>query len=95
MPVLEQVKQALKPRFTFGKTSKKPFKPKATKTYRLPKLIIIGNSVGFVIGSRLLRSMDWRIGDKIRYEYDDSEKVLKVRNFTAEEREYNAVHEEH
>jgi hypothetical protein len=92
--ILEQVKTALKPRFVFSKAgnmSKKPFSARAVKGYRLPKLIQIGNSLGVVIGHKLLSSIDWRKGDCIQYEYDDKEKVLTLRNFTAEGRE-NAIH---
>jgi len=65
------------------------------KSYSMPKLITIGNSVGMVISKALLESIDWKKGDSIEYEYDDIEKRLVVRNLTAEQRDSNAVHKPH
>lgn len=59
------------------------------------RLITIGNSVGLVISKALLRSINWKKGDAVEYEYDDAQKRLIVRNLTAEKRDSNAVHNSH
>ena len=62
--------------------------------HKLPKLIQIGNSVGLVISKILLKSINWKKGDFVEYEYDGGKKRLTVRNLTAEQRDFDAIHGE-
>lgn len=55
------------------------------KDPRVPKLIQIGDSVGFVIGKHLLESMGWEKGDFVDVKLCAG--ILHVKNPTAEERE--------
>jgi antitoxin component of MazEF toxin-antitoxin module len=76
-------------------TVKKASRHRQRKTdYSFPKLIRIGNSVGLVISKPMLKSICWNKGDFIEYQYDDTKKVLFVRNLSAEQREYDALHGE-
>jgi len=74
---------------TVKKVSKKK---KLKRRFRMPKLVEIGNSVGLVISKPMLYSVDWKKGDTIEYVYIDEEKQLVVKNYSAEQREYNAIH---
>jgi len=55
----------------------------------LPKIIEIGNSLGVVLRKFILDDIDWRKGDRVDFEYNSKEKVLKIRNYSAEQREYD------
>ena len=55
-----------------------------------PKIIKIGNSLGVVLRKFILDDIDWRRGDRVDFEYDPKEKVLKIRNYSAEQREYDS-----
>lgn len=68
--------------------NKQPHKRK----FVFPRLIGIGNSVGIVISKPLLESIGWKKGDAIEYAYHDDRKILVVRNLSAEQREYDAIH---
>ena len=57
----------------------------------MPKIIQIGNSLGIVLRSYILENLGWRKGDRIEFEYSDKDELLKVRNLSAEQREYNAT----
>ena len=61
---------------------------------KFPKIIKIGNSAGFVISKILLKSINWEKGDFIDYEYNGNKKKLIVRNFSAEQREHDAIYRE-
>jgi len=82
----------LRPRIKLVTVRKVSKKKKPKKVFRMPKFVGIGNSVGLVISKILLESIDWEKGDTIEYMYVDEEKQLVVRNYSAEQREYNALH---
>lgn len=65
-----------------------------TKNCKMPKLIQIGNSVGLVISKIMLQSICWKKGDFVEYQYDGGKKRLTVRNFSAEQRDFDAIHGE-
>jgi hypothetical protein len=82
------------------KTLNKPRGFKVTEKTVMPKLYIIGNSVGFVIGKALLKSIDWRKQDRISYRYEEGE--LRVVNYTAKmrkekrrEKQKHAIHKKY
>lgn len=77
-------------------TVKKAFqkKPQQKKT-SMPRLVTIGNSVGLIICKALLESIEWEKGDIIEYQYSDLEKILSIRNLSAEQREHNAIYKTH
>ena len=62
------------------------------KNCKMPKLVQIGNSVGLVISKIMLQSICWKKGDRVEYGYSGEEKVLWIRNLSAEQREFNAIH---
>ncbi|MFX1363161.1 MAG: hypothetical protein ACFE7A_06880 [Promethearchaeota archaeon] len=76
-----------KPKTTKPRTRKKP-----EKKASMPRLVAIGNSVGLVIAKALLESIGWEKGDIIEYWYDEPEKLLSIRNLSAEQREYDVIH---
>ena len=73
-------------------TVKKASRKKLQKKTSMPRLVVIGNSVGLVIGKALLESIGWEKGDIIEYWYNDPEKLLSIRNLSAEQREYDVIH---
>ena len=73
-------------------TVKKASRKKLQKKTSMPRLVVIGNSVGLVIGKALLESIGWEKGDIIEYSYNDPEKSLSIRNLSAEQREYDVIH---
>jgi hypothetical protein len=73
-------------------TVKKASRKKSQKKISMPRLVAIGNSVGLVIGKPLLESIGWEKGDIIEYWYNEPEKLLSIRNLSAEQREYDAIH---
>ena len=82
------VEVLMKKRFLRRTPSKRKRKAGKKQKYNLPKIITIGNSKGVILRTTILEDLDWKLGDRVEYEYDDKEKVLKIRNYSAEQREY-------
>lgn len=87
----------LKPVLLLANRLKKNHESRESLKTVMPKLLKIGHSVGFVIGARLLRSIDWRLKDYISYAYDEENDELRVTNFSARMRreKERAVHKKH